>query len=114
MDLLDDVLPVDDERPVARHPQGDVKDGAVLGRVDVLAAEHRLTALGEPGLRREGGEQGDRLVGDPVLRVVEVEAHGLGGQALPPVRIGGEQVAEVHARDLGVVALERLEAVAVA
>ena len=31
VDLLDDVLSVDDERPVARHPQRDVQHGAVLG-----------------------------------------------------------------------------------
>ena len=98
VDLLDDVDPVDDQRALARHPQRDVKHGAVLGDVDVLAAEHRVAALGEPALLGQRDEQRERLVGDPVLRVVEVEARGLGGQPLAALRIGGEQVAQVHAR----------------
>ncbi len=36
--LLDDVDAVDDERALARHPQRHVEHGAVLGDVDVLAA----------------------------------------------------------------------------
>ena len=47
------------ERALARHPQRDVQDGAVLGDVDVLAAEHRLAALGEPALVGERDEQLD-------------------------------------------------------
>ena len=43
----DDVDAVDDERAPARHAQRDVEDRAVLGRVDPVAAEHRLGALGE-------------------------------------------------------------------
>ena len=47
MDLLDDVLAVDDQRAVLRHPQRNVQYGAVLGDVDVLAAEHRVAPLGD-------------------------------------------------------------------
>ena len=39
-----DVLPVDDERRVGGQPQCGVEDGTVLGGVDVLAREHRVTA----------------------------------------------------------------------
>ena len=49
VDVGDDVLAVDHERRVARGAQGGVQDGAVLGDVDVLAAEHRLDALGQAG-----------------------------------------------------------------
>ena len=55
--LLDDVDAVDDQRALARHPQRDVQHRAVLGDVDVLAAEHRLAALGEPALLGERDEQ---------------------------------------------------------
>ena len=50
-----DVLPVDDERGRgARGPaQRGVQHRAVLGRVDVLAGEHRGVALGDPGLLGE-------------------------------------------------------------
>ena len=48
-------------------------------------------------------EEPNRLVGDPVLRVVEVEAGPLRGEPLSPPRILGEERAEVHILDLGVV-----------
>ena len=54
---LDHVGAVDDQRALARHPQRDVQHRAVLGDVDVLAAEHRLAALGQPALLGERGEQ---------------------------------------------------------
>ncbi len=61
----------------------------------------------QPGLLGEGDEEPERLVGDPVLRVVEVEAGGLGGQPLAALRVVGEQVAKVDVADLVVVLLER-------
>ena len=48
VDVGDDVLAVDHEVRVAGHAQRDVEDGAVLGDVDVLAAEHRVDAVPEP------------------------------------------------------------------
>ncbi len=59
-------------------------------------------SLGELGQQLQG------LVGDPVLRVVEVEPGALGDQALPPFRIVGEELTKVPLADLGVVLLERL------
>ena len=50
VDLLDDVLAVDDQRAVPRHPQRDVEDRAVLRDVDVLAAEHRVASVGHAAL----------------------------------------------------------------
>ena len=82
MHLRDDVDAVHDERALARHPQRDVEDGTVLGRVDPVAAEHRVRALGEARLVGELHEQPQRLVGDAVLRVVEVEAGALGSEPL--------------------------------
>ena len=76
VDLRDDVDAVDDQRLALRHPQRDVEHGPVLGDVDPLAPEHRVDPLLEPRLLGEPQEQTDRLVGDPVLRVVEVQAGG--------------------------------------
>jgi hypothetical protein len=87
-----------------------MKDGPVLRDVDVLPVEHRLAALGEPGLLGQLRQQSQGLAGDPVLGVVEEEAGGLGGQALPALGVLGEQVTEVAVLDLGVVALQRLPA----
>ena len=55
----------------------DVQDGAVLGDVDVLAGEHRVDPLPQPRLLGQRDKQPERLVRDPVLRVVEVETRRL-------------------------------------
>ena len=108
VDLLDDVLAVDDQRTVPRHPQRDVEHGAVLGDVDVLAAEHRVPPLGHPALVGELGQQLQRLVGDPVLRVVEEEPGALGDQPRAAVGVLREQLTQVPVPDLAVVLLEGL------
>ena len=58
-----------------------------------------------------GGEgrlkKGERVVAHPVLRVVDRDPGGLRDEALAPGRIGGEEVADLHVRDLLVVALQR-------
>ena len=77
-----DVLAVDDDRRAARRAQRDVQHGAVLGDVDLVAAEHRVDALAQAGLVGQLQQQPQRLVGDAILRVVEVDAGGLGGQPL--------------------------------
>ena len=70
--------------------------------------EHRVAALLDPALLGQLAEQQQRLVGDPVLGEVEVEAGALGDQALAALGVGGEEVAQVLPLDLGVVPLERL------
>jgi hypothetical protein len=85
-----------------------VKNRSVLRDVDVLAPEHRVPALGDAALVGELAEQLQRLVGDPVLRVVEEESSALGGQALAAAGVLGEDLSQVAAADLGVVALEGL------
>jgi hypothetical protein len=85
-----------------------VQHSAVLGHVDVLAAEHGVPALGHARLLGQRHEQPHRLVGDPVLGVVQVEPGRLGGQSFAPARVPGEQLAQVPPGDLVVVPLERL------
>jgi hypothetical protein len=50
----------------------------------------------------------DRLVGDPVLRVVEVDAGRLGAEALSSSGILGEEVTKVPLGHIGVVELQGL------
>jgi hypothetical protein len=45
-------LAVDHDRRVARRAQRHVQHGAVLGHVDLVAAEHRVDALAQSRLRR--------------------------------------------------------------
>ena len=95
MHLADDVHAVDDERPVARQPQRDVQRRAILGRVDVLAAVHRVAAPCHVSRRRERDEQPHGLLGDEVLREIGVDAGGLERESLDASRVGGEELAQV-------------------
>jgi len=70
----------------------------VAPRVDVVAQARLVGEL---------EEQRQRVVGDAVLRVVEVEPGRLHVHAVAPARLRREQVAQVRTRDLGVVRLER-------
>ena len=60
-----------------------------------------------PGLAREVDEQLDRLVGDAVLRVVEVEPGGLGHEPPAPLGVVGEELAQRGGGRRCVVALEQ-------
>jgi hypothetical protein len=74
----------------------------------VLAAEHGVAALGDPALLRQLPEQRQRLVGDPVLRVVEEQAGALRGEALSAAGVLGEDLPQVALAKIGVVPLEGL------
>ncbi len=88
----------------SRRAQRDVQHRAVLGDVDLLAAEHRVDPRAQPAFLGELDQQRERLVGDAVLRVVEVEARRLGRQALAALRVVGEELAQMqvaHLRQMG-------------
>ena len=107
VDLGHDVLPVHHDRGAARRAQRDVEHGAVLGDVDLLSPEHRVDLLAEPGLLRQLEEQPQRLVGDPVLGVVEEDPRGLERHPLAAARVGREELAQVQVLHLRVVEGER-------
>ncbi len=56
----------------SRGAQGHMKDGAVLGDVDVFTGPHGLHALPDAGPLSHRDEQGDGFRGQAVLGVVEV------------------------------------------
>ena len=97
----DDVLAVDLDDRALGCAQRDVQDGTVLGDVDLVAAEHGVDAVAQTRPVRERDEQAERLVGDAVLRVVEVDTVDLDGELLTALGIVGEQVAEVDVAQLG-------------
>ena len=88
-----DVLAVDHDRGPFRGAQGHVQHGAVLGDVDLLAAEHGVDPRAQTALVGQLQQQLERLVGDAVLRVIEIDARGLGGHAFAALGIVGEQLA---------------------
>ena len=108
VDLRHDVLAVHHDRGVSRRAQRHVQHRAVFRDVDLLAAEHGVDPLAQAGLLRQLQQEPQRLVGDAVLRVVEVEAGGLRRQPLAACGIVREELAEMHVPDNVAMALERL------
>jgi len=90
-----DVAPVDDQGRLARHAQGHVEHGPLLGGVDGGTGEHGVAALGHPGTPCHGDQGRQGVSVHPVLRVVEEEVAGGGDQVRAPVRVVGEQLAQV-------------------
>ena len=108
MNLGHDVLAVDQDRRAARRAQRHVEHGSFLRDVDLLAAEHGVDAGAQAAVLREADEQRHRLVGDPVLRIIEIDARGLQRQPFAASRIAREQLAEMHGADVPMVLFERL------
>ena len=90
--VRDDIDAVDDETRPRRHAQRDVQHGAVLGDVDVLAAEHGVDPRPQPAGLGEVEQQFQRLRVDPVLGVVEIPTRGLDVHPVAE-RLGREQFA---------------------
>ena len=64
--------------------------------------------VSQPAFLRQANQQPQRLVGDAVLRIIEVDAGGLGRQALAALRDRGKQLAEVQGAKVAMVLVERL------
>ena len=95
MDVRDHILAVDDDRRRGRRAQRHMKDRAILGDVDLVAAEHRVDPPAQIRFIRELAQQSHRLVGDAMLGVVEIDAGGFGRQPLSAAGIVLEQLAQV-------------------
>src|SRR5262249_27490611 len=108
VDLGHHVPALDDDGGPLRRAQGDVEGGAPLRDVDLLAAEHRVDPRSEAGLVRQPQQQPQRLVGDAVLRVVEMEVDGVDRETLAALRIVREEPAQMPVPDLPMVRRERL------
>ena len=103
-----DVLAIDDQRRPFGHAQRHVQHRAVLGDVDAVATKHGVDALAQPALGRQLQQEAQRLVGDAVLRVVEVQPGRLEREALRTPGVAREQLAQVAAGDLPLVRLQGL------
>ena len=72
------------------------------------AGEHRVAALLEPGRAGQVDQQLQRLAGDPVLAVVDVEIADGQRQLGAALGVLGEQLAQVFLADLVVMSLQGL------
>ncbi len=90
------VLAVHLDDGAARGAQRGVQDGAVLGGVDLVAAEHRVPQLGHAGGLGQLAQQAEGLVRHQLLGVVHVQVTDLQGVAAAALGVGGEQLAQVR------------------
>ncbi len=82
MDSRHDVFPVDEYRLAERCTQGDMQYRPLLRRVDLVAAKHCRDTARQTARFGECEKQAQRLIGDAILRIVEIESGGLGGETL--------------------------------
>src|SRR5262245_29028412 len=95
MDMWNDVLAVHDDRCPPWRTKGNVQHSAILGDVDLVAAEHRVDALAQTALLGQFGEQPHRFFRDAVLRVIKIQANRLRRQPLATLSIISEQIAQM-------------------
>ena len=88
--LIAEHLAMELETLSRRRAQQRMECGPVLGRVDRLAAEHRIASL----LQSAGSGEGEQLVHrdgiNEILRVIEEQTRAFGGEALKALRITTE------------------------
>ena len=105
MNLGHHILAVVEDGSAARRAQGDMKHCALLGRVDLVAAEHGVDVLAQARFLGQLKQQSQSFVGDAVLGIVEIDSGGLDRQPLPTLAILGEELPEVDTLHLLVVLL---------
>ena len=96
VDLGHHVLAVHDDGGPSRRAQGHVQHGPVFRDVDSLPAEHGVDPPSQAGFLGQLKEKLEGFVGDPVLRVIQKEAHGLGCHALAALGVVCEKLPEMQ------------------
>lgn len=108
MDFWHDVDPVDDNARVCRRAQRRMECGAFLGRIDRLTAEHGVPALAQSTVLGQIHQQGERVIGDAVFGIVEIQPGGVDLQPLAALRVIRKKLPQVPSADVAVMIDERL------
>jgi hypothetical protein len=82
--------------------------GSVFRDVDVVASKHGIDSVSQIGLVRQLQQKLESLVGNTILRVIEINADSFGSEALSSFRIIRKQVAEVHFLERPIMRLQGL------
>jgi len=85
-----------------------VQDRSLVGDVDRVTPEHAVDPCAQAGVLRELNQQPQRVIGDAILGVVEIQACGFRRQAFAARGIVREERAEMQVLDRVIVALERM------
>jgi hypothetical protein len=105
LDLWDDIHTVNEDRSTSRCTKGDMQSSTVLGYIYLFSPKHRVHPRVQSGLVRQLDEKLNRLVGDSIFRVIEVQARRLDCEAFTAVWILCKKVAKMEAPNLPMVAL---------
>jgi hypothetical protein len=89
------VLAIDENGRIFRSAQGHMQDRALLGYVDLLPAEHRVDAGSQTGFLGELKKEPEAFIDNPVLGVIEMQAHGVERQTLTPPGIICKKLSQV-------------------
>ena len=108
MDLRHDVFAIHDDGLPFGGAQGHVQDGPLFRDVDFVPAKHGIDAGPQAGFLRQLQQELERLIGDAVLRIVEVDADGLDRHPLPALGVVREELPEMQLADLRVMGFEGL------
>ena len=80
----------------AAAAQGGVQHGAVLACIDGVAGEHARAPAFDITRSRQIEQQCDGLVGDAVLRIVQMQRAGIESESGAARGVGGEQITQMH------------------
>ena len=103
-----DVLAIDEDLRVTRRAQGHVQHGAVLGEVDLVAAEHRVDAFAQAAVCGEVHQQLQGLGGEAMLGVIQIQPQRFEREAFAALRVLRKQRPELNVFDLLIVSGQRL------
>ena len=82
--------------------------------VDLVAPKHRVDALTEVRFLGQTEQQLQGFVGDPILRIIELDSFRLGRQSFATLGVFRKKMPEMDALNLLVMRLERAPSRAVA
>jgi len=95
VDAGHDVLAIDVNGAIGSVAEGDVKNGAVFGDVDLVSAEHAIAPFLDFGLSGKIEKKAQGLVGDAVFGKIQENVVEAEGELLKSLRVLSEEVAHV-------------------
>jgi hypothetical protein len=108
MHLGDHVLAVYDDGCVFRSAERHVQDRPIFRNIDFVASKHGFDPASQAALFGQLKQKFERFVGHTILRVIEVEAQGLRGQALAAFGVIRKELSKMKFSDLLMVRLKSL------
>jgi hypothetical protein len=106
MNIGHNIVPIYNDRFLSWRSQRYVKDGPILGTVDLFTAEHRFDARSQTGLFGQLTEQSQRFIRNSILRVIEIDPSRFGGHTLATFRVSSKKGAKMLFTNLLGVILE--------